>query len=258
MNDKEYDAMPGVRRSDLWIMNKSPMHMKYFMEHEQPETPALIFGRAYHKYILENADFFNEFYIIPEVNKRTKEGRAELERVAAENAGKQGIEASDLETIKEMAAALDQNPATAAYKALIDSGKARTEVPFAWIDKDTGEMCKCKADAIIDERAEIIDFKTALSCEDGAFERAAHKFGYAYQAAFYTEGIDSYTMEKHTFTFIAQEKTPPYAARVYECDEGFIDEGRTLFHILLRRFHNCRMAEEWPGYETQMLIAGGR
>ena len=258
MNDKEYDAMQGVRRSDLWHMKKSPAHMKYFLEHDTPDSPALLFGRAYHKWILENKSFFDEFYVIPSVNRRTKEGRAILEQIAAENAGKQGIESSDLETIKEMAAALDANPETAAYRALIDSGKARTEVPFVWIDKDTGEMCKVKADMIIDERAEIVDFKTATSCEDGAFERASLKYGYNYQAAFYTEGIDICTMEKHTFTFIAQEKTPPYAARVYECDEGFIDEGRTIFHLFLRRFHNCRMAEEWPGYESQLLIAGGK
>ena len=258
MNDKEYDAMQGVRRSDLWHIHKSPAHMKYFMDHHEQDSPALVFGRAYHKWILENGTFFDEFYVIPSVNKRTKEGRAELERIAAENAGKTGLDADDFETIKEMAAALDANPETAAYKELIASGNARTEVPFVWIDSDTGEMCKCKADMIIDERAEIVDFKTALSCEDGAFERAALKYGYAYQAAFYTEGVDICTMEKHAFTFIAQEKNPPYAARIYECDEGFIDEGRTMFHLFLRRFHNCRMAEEWPGYDSQLLIAGGK
>ena len=83
MNDKEYDAMQGVRRSDLWHMKKSPAHMKYFLEHDTPDSPALLFGRAYHKWILENKSFFYEFYVSPSVNRRTKEGRAILEQIAA-------------------------------------------------------------------------------------------------------------------------------------------------------------------------------
>ena len=32
---EKYDATPGLRRSLLWEMNKSPMHFKYAQEHPE-------------------------------------------------------------------------------------------------------------------------------------------------------------------------------------------------------------------------------
>lgn len=257
MNDIEYSKMQGVRRSDLWLMKKSAAHYKWHIENPEEPTPALIFGQAYHKYVLEPETFFEEFYVLPEVNRRTKEGRAIIEAVQAENEGKTAIDGESFRTIENMRTALENSPETASYIDAIRTGKARTEVPFVWEDDETGELCKCKADMIIDESAEIIDLKSALSCEDGAFERSSKKFGYDYQAGFYTEGIDKCTLEKHTFTFIAQEKTPPYVPRVYPAGEGFIEDGRAEFHTLLRRLHRCNESGEWPGYEECELIGGG-
>lgn len=257
MNDIEYSKMQGVRRSDLWQMKKSAAHYKYHIDNPEEPTPALIFGQAYHKYVLEPETFFEEFYVLPEVNKRTKEGRAIVEALQAENKGKTAIDGETFTTIQDMRTALENSPETAPYIDAIRSGKARTEVPFVWEDDETGEVCKCKADMIIDETAEIIDLKSTLSCEDGAFERSANKFGYNYQAGFYTEGIDKCTSEKHTFKFIAQEKNAPYVPRVYTAEEGFIEEGRMLFHTFLRRLHKCNVTGEWPGYEEMPLIGGG-
>lgn len=253
MNDKEYDALPGIRRSDLWKINKTPMHFKYSQENRQETTPALLFGQAAHKYILEHNTFFDEFAVYPVVDRRTKLGKEMLERFKESNRDKTWIDHDDFEKIVEMRDALLAVPAI----ANILNGDIRTEVPFYWTDDETGEICKCKADIIgmYDGKPCVFDYKTTVSCADGAFERDSRKYGYSFQTGFYTSGIDKCTFEKHGFVFIAQEKEAPYAARIYECDEGFIEAGKRKFKSLLNRYHECKLNNEWNGYLTETLYA---
>lgn len=253
MNDKTYEAMKGIRRSDLWWMNKTPAHFLWHMQNEEESTPALIFGQAAHKFILEQDSFFDEFAVVPQVDRRTKTGKEMIEEFKAQNSDKTWINAEDFDSILMMRAALMVDETIAD----ILTREHRTEVPFLWIDGETGENCKCKADIIteIDGEPYIIDYKTTLSCDDGAFERSARKYGYDFQSGFYTEGIDLCTMERHKFAFIAQEKNAPYAARLYICDKGFVDAGKRKFHKLMRKYHACKEADEWKGYETEYLYA---
>ena len=242
--------MQGIRRSDLYWIKKSPLHFKYHIEHPE-ESPALLFGSAAHKMILEPDTFNKEYAVLPNVDRRTKAGKAEIEAFKAEHAAQSWICEDDYLTIIQMREALLMNPEV----ANILNQKNRIEVPFTWIDGETGEICKCKADilTVIDGMPYIVDFKTTQSCSDGAFESSCRKYGYKFQAGFYTEGIDLCTLESHGFAFIAQEKTPPFASRLFICDDGFIRDGKAEFHQLLRRYHSCKVDDEWKGYETEYL-----
>jgi len=104
----------------------------------------------------------------------------------------------------------------------------------------------------------IIDYKTTTSCEDGAFERACYKYGYKLQAAMYADGAFNSQMIPYRFAFVAQEKTPPYAVRVYFCDDGFMGEGAEIFHELMGIYHKCRVLDEWPGYDDAELFGDER
>lgn len=251
MNDKDYNAMPGIRRSDLWAINTSPMHFRYRVLNPIESTAALVFGQAAHKAILEPETFDDEFAFIPNVDRRTKAGKEAFEAFKAEHDGKIWLEPDIRQKIADMRAALLANPEIAD----ILCSEIRVETPFTWIDGTTGEQCKVKADilAYIDGKPTIIDYKTTQSCADGAFERDARKYGYSFQAGMYSEGIDLCTLEQHEFMFIAQEKTAPYATRIYKCDRGFINAGKRKFHTLLKIYHECRMRDEWPGYPSESL-----
>lgn len=252
MNDKEYNALPGIRRSDLWFMSKTPAHFQFHMQNPE-ESPALAFGSAAHKYILERETFFDEYAVMPQVDKRTKAGKELIEAFKTVHADQTHISIEDFNTIIQMDAALKENSDI----EHILSGHLRCEMPFTWTDPETGEMCKCKADILteIDGELFIIDYKTTASCSDGSFESSARRYGYDFQSGFYTEGIEFCTMEKHRFAFIAQEKTAPYLARLYVCDEGFVNAGKRKFHELLRKYHTCKESDEWKGYETEYLYA---
>lgn len=242
-----YDNAEGIRRSDLWLINKSPMHFKYKMDTGREPTPALQFGAAVHSFILE-PDMFDQTYVVaPEVNRRTKAGREDWESFVqlCEDNERQIITREDLIKIQDMAAALEEN----ALAGVLLSGKHEQE--YYWTDDLTGEKCKCKVDCVTEYEGKpyIVDYKTTDSCEDGHFERAARKYGYQFQAGMYCEGLFQNTFDVHGFAFVAQEKTAPYASRVYICSEDWIKRGYDTFRELIGIYHYCKQTGDWYGYE---------
>lgn len=240
----KYDEIPAVRRSDLWELRKSPAHYLYAATHERETTSALAFGTAAHKYILEPDDFWNCYAIAPKVDRRTKAGKEEYTAFLEQSAGKTIIAQEDFETIKQMDEAIMQNESAI---RLLKTGQH--EVPIEWTDPETGEECKCRPDCITGDY--IVDYKTTMSCEGNAFEYSCRKYGYKLQAAMYTEGVFNTTLESKKFAFVAQEKNPPYAVRVYFCDPGFVEEGMEMFRELIGLYHRCKETDEWPGYEDK-------
>lgn len=243
-----YDTAEGIRRSDLWVINKSPAHFKYHMEHRKEEqSKALIFGRAAHKYILEPDQFYDEFTICPEINRRTKEGRElwQTELDYAEEHGLTMIMDADKFQLNEMRDAMLQ------YPEAVQLLTGDHEKEFYWTDDLTREKCKCKVDCLTEHNGKpyIVDYKTTDSCEDGCFERSARKYGYQFQAGMYCEGLFQNTLEEHGFAFVAQEKTAPYAVRVYVCDPEWIKRGYDKFRELIGIYHECKQTGNWYGYE---------
>lgn len=250
MNDKEYAELPGIRRSDLWKMNISPLHFKYAIDHPKESSPALVFGQAAHKYILEPDSFWDEFAVYPNVDRRTKAGKEEFAEFQRNNADKTWITADDFATIAGMRGELFRDQY---FADLIESGEH--EVPFTWTDEETGERLKMKADIVDHVNHIIYDYKTAQSCADGAFQKAARRYGYDFQAGFYTSGVEADRLETYAFGFIGQEKTPPYAVRLYICDRGFIIQGKHKFRRLLNLYHECKQANDWFGYIEETLYS---
>ena len=247
ITQKEYRTAEGISRSELNILlSQSPMHMKYAQEHkDETETLALLEGRAAHKEILEPDTFVDEFCCAPQCDRRTKEGKAIYEKFVAESNGKDILTADSYQKVKDMAAAIRENPL--AVKFL----NGEHELSFFWTDAETGEKCKVRPDCIteIDGQKFIVDYKTTDSCADGHFERSVRKYGYKFQAGMYREGVFQNTFEEYGFAFVAQEKKAPYAVRVYICNEDFIQEGYEQFRKAISIYHYCKENDNFYGYE---------
>lgn len=242
-----YEEIEGVRRSDLWTINKSPMHFMQHMTDKKKQTKTLAFGSAAHKYILEREYFFDEYALAPDCDRRTKEGRARwatFEEMCVD-CNLLPINQDDFDTIGKMAVALSHN------KLAMQLLDGEHEKVFTWADDLTGERCKCKVDCLTtyDGKPYIVDYKTTDSCEDGHFERSARKYGYQFQAAMYCEGLFQNTFVEHGFAFVAQEKNPPYATRVYICSPEWIRQGYDKFRELIGIYHSCKESGNWYGYE---------
>ena len=249
----KYEELPGLRRSDLWLIHKTPAHFKYNLEHRPEPTKALLFGIAAHKAILEPEAFEAEYVAAPAIDRRTKAGKEEYAAFMEENAGKTVISIDDMTTIRDMAEAVKANETAAELLT------GKHEMPVTWMDPDTGEGCKAKFDCITtyDGKEYIVDYKTTDSCEDGAFERASRKYGYKFQAGMYCEGYFQATLKQAGFVFVAQEKTAPYLVRTYFCDPEYIREGYDIFRLLIGMYHECNESGIWYGYGSADLLAEG-
>ena len=250
MTEQEYNAMPGVRRSDLWKINDSPEKYKYALEHPTEPSPALTFGSAAHKFILEPGDWTSEYAIAPTVDKRTKAGKEVWELFCAENPDKTVISQEDFDTMSGMAEAIIHTPL--ALKLL--GGKGQTEVPFFWKDKDTGEQCKVKLDRLVrlNKRFAVVDYKTAQCAQTDEFVRSMIRYGYHLQAAMYTEAVMKCKRLKYRpdFIFVVQEKKEPYSVNIVyvAADSGIMLYGVDTFRELLGTLHQCKLTDNWYGY----------
>ena len=248
MTEMEYNQAEGIRRSDLWRMDDSPEKFKYFLENPVEQTPAMAFGSACHKFILEPLDWGNEYAVAPQVDKRTKDGRAAWEQFLADNQGKTVVNSDDYSVMEEMSRALTACPL--ANRMMFTEQQA--EVPLFWTDPETGEKCKAKLDILRQEDGKymIVDYKTAMYADTFRFNAEIWKRGYYFQAGFYSEGL------KHSlgldymprFMFVAQEKKAPYAVNVIEVSEEVMNAGVAKFHELLEKYHECRLMDMYPGY----------
>ena len=259
MNEQEYNAAEGVRRSDLWKMEDSPEKFKYYLEHPVEQTPAMAFGSACHKMILEPETFGDEYCIAPDADRRTNAGKAIWAEFTEQNAGKTVITQKDSELMAEMEAALES--CTLAYGLI--RGEGQSEVSLFWTDPETGEKCKAKLDRLVkdeDGKYVIIDYKTARAAETNRFNHEIFSLGYHFQAGFYTEGLmNSLGLNyRPRFIFVAQEKTAPYAVNVIEVTDDVMKIGVAKFHELLEKYVECKTVDLWPGYcddtpnETQL------
>ena len=74
---EEYRELPAMSQSSLKMVLQSPAHFKYFTENPRAETPALVFGGVAHTVILEPEKLYNDFFVMPKIDGRTKAGKAE-------------------------------------------------------------------------------------------------------------------------------------------------------------------------------------
>lgn len=251
MRDSDYFAAPGVNKSSLWELTRSPAHYRWALEHPRADTAALLLGRALHAAILTPTAFRRDFAVLPEdLDRRTKAGRAAWDVFVTENRGKTILTHDDAETVKSIAQAVKSNPQA---RELLKG--TRREVALFWTDAESGLPCKAKLDAV--RRGLILDLKTTTDASLKAFTRDVVSRGYDVQAAHYLDGHRARYGEEADFFFIAVEKTPPFAVAVYRLDEGFVEYGERRRRELLDKLAECRENDFWPGYGEDELILPG-
>lgn len=246
MTEQEYNAAEGVRRSDLWRMSESPEKYKWFLDHPEAETPALVFGSAAHKALLEPESFTDEFVVAPNVDRRTKAGKAEYDAFMTSAGDRTVIGQDDYDTILAMR---DKALSIPFVRAVLDG---EHELPLFWTDADTGLKCKVKLDALKrnDGNVIIADYKTAKDARTDVFNHAVFRLGYHLQAYMYSEGAMQALglTERPDFIFIVQEKKAPYSVNIVQVGEDVINAGMDCFREYMGMLKQCTDTGYWWGY----------
>ena len=242
-----------VSNSYLSLLDLCPAKAKV----EQSDTPAMLFGRALHSYVLEGEDgFIRDFAVLPEgLDLRTKAGKFIMEEIQRHSRGKELIKEDDFWKIRDMKLAIMAHPFAG---ILLEAGVAETSA--FWIDKDTGIKCKCRPDFIpIGDRRCLVDLKSTTDASLKGFQRSVVNFGYYRQAAWYIDGVNeagclSEDEAVDSMVFIAVEKEAPYRVEVYILSDAVVDAGRGECRRLLALEKKCRDENNWPNFTSESVI----
>lgn len=246
LSNADYHANPAISKSGLDKIAKSPAHYKASRETKHEDSDALVFGSAFHDYILLPDTFQTAYTVLPpDFNGRTKEGKAMLESIR--QSGQTVLKAEWMTAIEGMAAAITAHPKAS---VLLQGGKA--EQSIFWTDEDSGIDCRCRPD-YLHPSGIIVDLKSTADASPEEFARSVAKYRYHVQDAFYSEGYYQATGQwPRGFVFIAVEKTAPYAVACYSLDDDAKAYGHELFRRDLETLLEAEKNQEWTAYSQEI------
>ncbi|MBF0626291.1 MAG: PD-(D/E)XK nuclease-like domain-containing protein [Magnetococcales bacterium] len=295
---EDYLAVPALSASGVKKFRASPMtfwaHSWMNPEHEVPmATPAMDFGTAFHKLILEGPGAFDAAYAIEperddhpdaldgakglkercealglkksgtiaelcsrirEVDQETELWPEILERFRSGADGKRCLRPADAARIQRMARMLAKHPS--AKHVFMDG---MPEVSIFWRDLETGTPMKARIDYL--RQREVVDLKTFSNSTDmplqAAVTRAVAANLYHVQAAIYLEAVAQAKRMIREDSVFGNAPGLPWL-------EGFVNakEGRFFFVFVETGEANNVVIRELPreieGVETMTFAAGQR
>lgn len=228
MTNKDYHAHPALGSSNIKTLLKNPYEFLHPIRYDEKKFSI---GSAVHKLILEPHDFESEFAVMPNVDKRTKAGKAEYEAFIESSGDKTVLTEDDMALCRACADAVMSHSESNVFI----SGGAAEQSFFGHMD---GIECKCRPDYYREDLGIIIDVKTTLNASPDGFIRDIANFGYYVQAAFYMDLLKSLGLPANKFLFICVEKKDPYMVGLYELDHVSLDFGRDEYMRALEIYRN--------------------
>lgn len=261
-NPNDWNLRTGhVSASALKRLKVSPAH---FIEEEKLEvTDAMIFGRAYHCFVLEPARFEQEFFVMDEKDILEKLIGEGAKSPRATNAykewhqaqigmalGKTLIDKGTFEVLNKMRNRLLSHRYTS---QLLTNGEAERSY-YCTIKTMDDQEAKViiKPDYLKRAKRAVIELKTTKDASKEGFPKECGGYDYHIQAAMYKdfmEQIDGSDIP-WSFFFIAQETKAPYAFNIFEASGQFLAVGKYEYEMLIMLFQQCKENHEWPGYQV--------
>jgi exodeoxyribonuclease VIII len=206
-----YHSQKGISASGLKKIYKKSV---YHYLHQQPfESASMAFGSAVHCAMLEPETFFNEYHIIPRLDRRTKAGKEAFEIEQKKAEGKVLLTPDDYERIESILTNFRNDDLAQHY--------CKGQIELSHYGEHEDLPIRVRPDCLNRVENFISDVKTCQDNAPQAFKRDVYKYAYHLQAAFYMDmlGIDN-------FRFIAVETNYPYSVEVYSLSDEMIEQGR--------------------------------
>lgn len=247
IGEEEYRALPAANFSTLKHGLKSAAHMRAAMEVKPEPSAAMRLGSLLDCSLFRPSELEARYVCAPEVDRRTKEGKAMYAAFEAQALGRTVVDMETMEKARLMRASVLKCATARALTSAQNFQRA-----LLWVDEHTGVTCKALLDSVT-PGVTITDLKTTSS---GAgwreFSRTVAAFSYHIQAAFYVDGWKACTGEELPYTFIVVESAEPYATAVYRLDAAAIEIGRRTYRYCLELYGKCQASGEWPGYPDEL------
>jgi len=228
-----YAEIPAFRSHDLTAALKCAYNWKYSKGFAP--SPALLEGRVQHTVFLEHHKFDEEFVIQPNIDRRTKVGKAEYEDFLTTVDNRTPI-SQDLYDI-----CMERREIVKEYIPQEDH-KVECVIMFEW----HGHPFKCRLDWY--NNKDVWDLKTARDASPRGFKQAINNFNYHMQAALYVDACNAVGLPAGTFNFLAQEKVHPFAYAVYSMSDEALEYGRSKNEQALALLLECKEKGEYKPY----------
>jgi len=234
----EYFRSPGISKSGLDQIAKSPLHYQNWLNTRTAPTPAMAFGSAVHTMVLEHDDFDERYILMPDgINRRTNAGKEAVAEIEA--TGKTVLTQYDFDRVRFIADSVWSHPTAS---DIFSEGQSEVSI----MEEVRGVQVKGRTDWF--RPGLLADLKTTQSADPSDFAKSVANFRYHVQDAVYSDLFTRAGELIHSFVFIVVETTAPYAVVVYELDEESKEQGQRLYDRDLETYIQCVENQSWPGY----------
>jgi len=212
-NDEYHNHELGLSSSNIKDIIDDPALIMWreAANQDMSKLPAIDFGTNFHSYFLEPDRFKEQYQVLPMFNRYKKEEKqAELDLIAEwQKKGITSVKNEDMDKLKAMQESAMAHPTVNAIMSL--SGVA--ERSYFWKDKDTGVICKCRPDWLVENlnkinrpiwvpdncKTLVMDVKTIAQIDK--MNSQVENLKYYVQDALYTRGIEQVTGTNVCFVF---------------------------------------------------------
>lgn len=250
ISNELYHSSTAISRSKLMLLDKSPYH--FWFEHlsglakPKETTPSMIIGQLFHTLLLEPELFKDDYIVMPEVDRRTKEGKSIWQMFQETAQEKTILTVSQYEKTLSMVSMVKEHEIVSTLMS-----ESIFEQSIFWTDKETGIQFKARPD--IWSSTMIVDLKTSKDSEEYSFTRSALKYGYYLQAGMMYEACQSIGKKFDMFVHLVVEKEEPYAPSVYIMNDESLQFGIDQFQLYKKRLKKCLDSNKWEAYLVKEL-----
>ena len=255
MTHDEYHSLSAIGRSALITFGQSPAHFWHQFLNPQAQskapTPAMLFGAAFHAYVLEPLEYKLKYVEAPAASKVSKAYRQAEEEALAD--GQTLLPLGTNAQCHQLSLALQDHP----MASKILSAKGFKEATYLATCPETDLEVKCRADCITDS-GWVVDLKTTQNASPDAFTKTIANYQYHVQAGVYLDVIEWATGTRPKgFLFICVEKEAPNAVSVIRASDSMIEAGSRRARDLLNRMADCFKTlgpdRPWPAYSHDIV-----
>lgn len=248
LSNGEYHSLKDYYSStDLkTIYATTPQHWRHKKEvGAKKTTDAMALGSLVHCLLLTPSEVVNDFFIMPELNLRTNDGRAERDRLVLEHSTKILVTQEQINKANDIVVSAMRNPKIV---ELLEPGLKEAaffwECPFSYLN------FKAKLDSYV-EGEYMIELKTTSSAKPEAFSRHAYNMNYDLSACHYLEGLRAFHGgDLKKAYFIVLETEPPYVSQVYLASDSFLESGHTKWVSSVEKLEQAIKKDSWSGYSS--------
>lgn len=257
IDERVYHSDPTGHRSlsstEAKLLLEAPAMLHHYRQSPRAPRPEFDFGSAVHSLVLgvgAHLERYPEDVLSASGSTGTKAAREWAEAVRAE--GGIPLKADVYDAVHDCAAAVTNHPLC---RRIFADGDP--EVSVFSEDAGTGVWMRGRLDWIMppaggDGAHVLVDLKTTDDAQPDAFTRAAARYGYDVQRAWYRRIWRDLTSEDARFLHVVVSKRAPYLVSVCEMDWSFDDLGKVKVEKALRLYRDCLDSGDWPGIPAEV------